>query len=71
MSKFFTFMKNKFIVSVITTMIFILGAGFAFAGTATLTWTASTTGVDGTPLTNLAGYRIYYGTSVKVFRGYA
>lgn len=31
-------------------------------GTATLTWTAPTTNVDGSPLNNLAGYRIYYGT---------
>ena len=30
-------------------------------GSATLTWTAPTDNTDGTPLTNLAGYRIYYG----------
>ncbi|MEW6002341.1 MAG: SBBP repeat-containing protein, partial [Nitrospirota bacterium] len=29
---------------------------------ATLTWDAPTTNVDGTPLTDLAGYKIYYGT---------
>jgi hypothetical protein len=27
----------------------------------TLTWDAPTTNVDGTPLTDLAGYKIYYG----------
>jgi len=32
-------------------------------GVATLTWTAPTQNVDGTALTNLAGYRVYYGTS--------
>jgi hypothetical protein len=32
-------------------------------GSATLGWSASTTNVDGTPLTDLAGYKIYYGTS--------
>ena len=32
-------------------------------GSATLTWLAPTENTDGTPLTNLAGYRIYYGTS--------
>lgn len=32
-------------------------------GAATLTWTAPTRNTDGTTLTNLAGYRIYYGTS--------
>ena len=28
-----------------------------------LTWDAPTTNADGTPLTDLAGYKIYYGTS--------
>jgi hypothetical protein len=32
-------------------------------GSATLSWTAPTQNTNGTPLTNLAGYRIYYGTS--------
>lgn len=32
-------------------------------GTATVNWTAPTTNVDGTPLTDLAGFRIAYGTS--------
>ncbi len=31
--------------------------------TATLSWAAPTSNTDGTPLTNLAGYRIYYGSS--------
>jgi hypothetical protein len=31
--------------------------------TATLSWQAPTTNTDGTPLTDLAGYRIYYGSS--------
>ncbi len=30
---------------------------------ATLTWDPPTTNADGTPLTDLAGYKIYYGTS--------
>lgn len=33
------------------------------AGSATLSWTPPTTNTNGTTLTNLAGYRIYYGTS--------
>jgi hypothetical protein len=33
------------------------------SGSATLTWTAPTLNTDGSPLTNLAGYHIYYGTS--------
>jgi len=32
-------------------------------GSATLTWAAPTQNVDSTPLTDLAGYKIYYGTS--------
>ena len=34
-------------------------------GGATLTWTAPTTNTDGTTLSNLAGYRIAYGTSAS------
>ena|ERR1700726_4636934 len=33
--------------------------------TATLSWTAPDQNTDGTPLTNLAGYRIYYGTGAN------
>ena len=33
------------------------------SGTAALSWTAPTTNTDGSALTNLAGYHIYYGTS--------
>jgi hypothetical protein len=32
-------------------------------GTATLSWTAPTTNIDGSPVTPLSGYTIYYGTS--------
>ena len=32
-------------------------------GSATLTWTEPTENTDGTPITGLAGYHIYYGTS--------
>jgi|ERR1700733_1428181 len=35
-------------------------------GQATLSWTAPDENTDGTPLTNLAGYRIYYGTVADV-----
>jgi hypothetical protein len=31
-------------------------------GSATLNWSAPTQNADGTPLTNLSGYRLYYGT---------
>lgn len=39
--------------------------GGTAAGTATLSWTAPTTNSDGTPLTDLAGFRIYYGWSTS------
>ena len=32
-------------------------------GTLTLTWTAPTLNTDGSPVTTLTGYHIYYGTS--------
>lgn len=35
----------------------------ATSGTATLSWIAPTQNNDGSPITDLAGYRIYYGTS--------
>ena len=35
----------------------------AFNGTATLSWAAPATNTDGTPVTPLSGYTIYYGTS--------
>jgi hypothetical protein len=37
--------------------------GGTTGGTASLSWIAPTTNSDGTPLTDLAGYRIYYGLS--------
>ncbi len=35
--------------------------GILFAGEATLTWTAPTQNTDGSPLTDLAGFKIYLG----------
>ena len=35
-------------------------------GSITLSWTAPATNTDGSPLTNLAGYRIYYGKSTTL-----
>jgi hypothetical protein len=34
-------------------------------GTATLSWSAPTQNTDGSPLTDLAGYRVYHGTSAS------
>jgi hypothetical protein len=37
----------------------------ATTGTATLTWVAPMTNTDGTPVTPLSGYTLYYGTSAS------
>jgi hypothetical protein len=37
------------------------------AGSATLSWTPPTQNTDGSPLSNLAGYKIYWGTSQGVY----
>jgi hypothetical protein len=39
------------------------GTTVTAAGSATLTWVAPTENADGTPVTNLAGYTLYYGTN--------
>ena len=41
----------------------------AYAGILDLTWTAPTTNADGTALTDLASYRVYYGTSTVTCPG--
>jgi len=51
---------------IISSLIFIAlltGDYPVFAGSATLTWDPPTTNVDQTPLTDLAGYKVYYGTT--------
>jgi uncharacterized lipoprotein NlpE involved in copper resistance len=40
-------------------------AGGPSSGSATLSWEAPTTDTNGQPLTNLSGYRIYYGVSAS------
>ena len=44
---------------------FVLSVTAAGTGTATLRWIAPNTNEDGSPLTNLAGYRIRYGRSLE------
>ncbi len=43
------------------------GGGNAAAGTVSLSWNAPTANVDGTPLTDLAGYKLHYGTTSGVY----
>jgi List-Bact-rpt repeat protein len=54
--------KNRFLwLGLLLSYIVFMHAVTAFAGTVTLHWDAPTTNTDGTPLTDLAGYIIYYG----------
>ncbi len=43
------------------------GVSGSSGGTISLSWEAETTNADGSSLTDLAGYRIYYGTSPGVY----
>jgi Bacterial Ig domain/Fibronectin type III domain len=49
----------------------LLGAGPSTAGVLDATWTAPTTNTDGSPLTDLAFYRLYYGPSTSPCPGSA
>jgi hypothetical protein len=44
---------------------FAIAVNASSIGGATLSWTAPTQNIDGTALTDLAGYRIYYGTNAS------
>src|SRR6266705_3149198 len=58
-------MKNP--VDVLTTLLMLSGivicAANVEAASVTVTWNAPTTSIDGTPLNDLAGYRVYLGTA--------
>jgi hypothetical protein len=62
-------MKKRSILClyILFTIISSLYVSSAFAGFATLSWDAPTTNADGTPLTDLAGYKVYYGTSSHTY----
>ncbi len=53
------FMKRILFCIFLVTVLFV---SQAFAYDVTLSWDPPTTNADGTPLTDLAGYKIYYGT---------
>jgi hypothetical protein len=44
-----------------------VNAASSGTGSATLSWTVPTQNVDGTRLTNLAGYRVFYGTASRQY----
>ncbi len=58
---FFTLIVLPLVFSLTIFLVFL--PQNVYAGQATLSWDAPTTNVDGSPLTDLAGYKIYYGTS--------
>ena len=54
-------MENT-IKTIILTLALLLIPTIALAGSVTLSWDPPTTNSDGTPLTDLSGYVVYYGT---------
>lgn len=52
----------KKIMALFVVLGYLFVAGNASAGTAMLSWNPPTQNMDGTPLTDLAGYKIYWGT---------
>ena len=52
---------NKLIRLIVILTLLLLTVSLSLAGSYTLTWTAPTTNVDGTPISGLAGYNIYFG----------
>ena len=55
--------NNPFFSMVFAILIILLNTFAVSAGSAKLSWDAPSTNEDGTPLTDLAGFKIYYGTS--------
>lgn len=50
-------------ISFVILAVFLAGITLAWAGNPTkLSWTAPTTNADGSPLTDLAGYKVYCGS---------
>ena len=56
------FFSSIWIVSLLLTVLMITMTALDVFSATTLNWTAPTTNTDGTALTDLAGYKIYYGT---------
>lgn len=67
--------RNRLIASIVFVCVLYIGCWMvAFAQptfTVTLRWTAPTENTDGSPLTNLVGYRVYYGKSEAEVRAKA
>jgi hypothetical protein len=57
--------RNVFLLYVLFTLIISLNSHAVFGGVVTLSWNAPTTDADGTPLTDLAGYKVSYGNTSR------
>src|SRR5438094_9616244 len=55
--------RRRWLAAGLASAALILAAEQARAGILDASWTAPTTNSDGSPLTDLASYRVYYGTS--------
>ncbi len=60
--------RQRLLIAVLTAAVAAVGARVE-AASLPLTWNAPTTSADGTPLTDLEGYRIYLGTSAPACPG--
>lgn len=58
-----------FTLGFVLLLLLLLSASVVQAGILDISWNAPTTNEDGTPLRNLAGYRVYYGTSSSLAAG--
>ncbi len=59
-------MLKKFFLVFFAVLLILLPV-LSFAGNVTLAWDAVTTNIDGTPCTDLGGYKIYYGTAPQTY----
>ena len=57
-----SFMRKHLLLVVLMASALACGKENAAKGTATLSWDAPATSADGTPLTDLAGYKAHYGS---------
>ena len=64
-------MKNRFAFPTLFALLFIFLSPYADAAQIKLAWDPPTKNADGTPLTDLSGYKIYWGTSSGTYENSA
>jgi hypothetical protein len=60
--------KLVFFIGILWLLCISVSAQSLNAGEAILSWTAPTTNADGTPLTDLGGYKAYWGTASRNYQ---